>query len=114
MRRTITTLLLAAAATAMSVAPSVADEWEISNQSRWDIHKIFISPCRSENWGRDRLGRSVLSSGESASIELPGGCYDLLLVDEEGDRCDVRNKVLDGDTRLTITSGELARCQGYR
>jgi hypothetical protein len=113
MRRTITCLLLAAAATAIAVAPSYAYDWTIENSSAWDIHRVYISPCGNQYWGQDRLGeRAIMRTGDEYVLRnVGGGCYDVKLVDEDGDTCVINNVRINGNESWEITNQNLLRCQ---
>jgi hypothetical protein len=114
MRRPLTCALLVAAATVLSVSSALAFEWTFTNNSRYTIREIYISPCSTTKWGNDRLGdRSVLEPGESASLNrVPRGCYDVLLVDEDRDKCEVRGINVNADWQTNITNNNLISCQG--
>ncbi len=49
----------------------------------WNIEEIYIDPSDSP-WGENRIS-SILEPGEDVTIRVPGGTYDIRLVDEDGD-----------------------------
>jgi hypothetical protein len=84
------------------------------NQSRWDIHRLFISPTHESHWGPDQLGKYVLESG--ASFTLTGiacGNYDVKLVDEDGEECVVPEVSICGEEQAVVTNDDLLDCEGY-
>lgn len=112
MNRVLTCLLLGAAGLAMSVPAAYAYDWTINNQSKWAIHEIHISGCNERNWGPDRMGRDIMYTGDSYVLHnVSAGCYDILFVDQDGDKCDVRNVRLNGDWETNITSQALVACE---
>ena len=49
------------------------------------IYNIYVSPSGNRQWGIDRLGSQTLSPGESGSLELSKGDYDIKIIDQDGD-----------------------------
>jgi hypothetical protein len=87
----------------------------IYNQSRWEIHYLFLSPSNNPNWGPDQLEDDILAPGEY--LELSGidcDTYDVRLVDEDGDECIVEGiDICAEDSGWHITNQALLACQGY-
>ena len=50
----------------------------------WEIYFILIDPSDGA-WGEDRLGTDILAPGESFSIEIEEGTWDMMVTDEDGD-----------------------------
>jgi hypothetical protein len=84
---------------------------QIENASSWHIYKLFLSPSYSDIWGRDLLGRRVLTSGYVFSTDVRSGLYDLKLVDEDGDTCIVHRIAVNGETSWRITNAWLLSCE---
>jgi len=86
----------------------------INQQSQYDIHRVYLSPTNQSQWGPDQLGAEILTRGESYTIQnVPCGSYDIRLVDEDADECEMRNREFCGaNNTLQITDQELLRCQG--
>ena len=58
----------------------------INDLGSYTIHYVYVSPSGSNSWGSDRLGAGkVLDPGESGTLELSRGTYDIKIVDEDGD-----------------------------
>ena len=93
----------------------VAGGWlRIQNDSRFAIERIYMSATNQSQWGPDQLGTNVLRPGTSFTLtSVSAGRYDLRFIDEDGDRCVLRNVSIDGRTSWTLTSAWLARCEGY-
>lgn len=84
---------------------------KIVNDSRLAIHEIYLSRTY-EDWGMDRLGLRTLEPGYQLKINtLAAGRYDLMLVDEDGDVCDIRDMSISGDRTVTIDTHALLRCE---
>jgi uncharacterized protein (DUF2141 family) len=56
----------------------------VNGLGSWTINYIYIDKS-DEPWGEDRLGASVLAPGETASIEITTGTWDMKAEDEDGD-----------------------------
>lgn len=85
---------------------------KITNDSRYDIHRIYMSSAESSNWGDDLLGASVLASDYTFTItDIVPGEWDIKFVDQDGDACVLRNvKVFQG-LSWSITTDWLVSCQ---
>jgi|JI10StandDraft_1071094.scaffolds.fasta_scaffold398485_2 hypothetical protein len=86
------------------------------NRSRWDIHRINMSPVSQSTWGVDHLGSGILRAGQDFSLHnIPCNSYDLRLIDEDGDQCVLNNvNVCAENSGVTITNENLLRCEGWR
>ena len=113
MSRAITCLLLGAAAAALSVSSALAYDWTISNSSKWAIHEVYISSCGDRYWGQDRLGSSsIMHAGDSYVLSnVGGGCYDVKLVDEDGDVCVINKVRINGNESWDVTDRALLNCE---
>jgi len=105
---------LAMAALACSPMIASAASLEFVNQSSWEIHEIHVSPASQRNWGEDYLGSDILEKGDSLTLTgLEAGSWDILVIDEDGDRCILEG--IDYDTsdrdRWVITDNDLLACQ---
>lgn len=89
---------------------------KIINQSKWEIHHVFLSSVEDENWGPDQLEDSILGKGDSITItDIPCDLYDVKVVDEDGDECIIEAVDLCGDRSYwKITDKDLLECEGYQ
>lgn len=95
MKRILLALALAFAAI-MTIAPTATarDNYDrrlvVINNSSVDIVEIYISNVGSSRWGRDLLGRGILSSGYYVVLDAEdytGYCrYDLMAITEYGEK----------------------------
>jgi hypothetical protein len=49
----------------------------MTNSSEHSAFYIYVKSCSTSDWGPDRLGSGILSVGESATLALNPGCYDV-------------------------------------
>jgi len=56
----------------------------VNGLEMWEIHYILIDPS-DEAWGEDRLGAEILAAGESFTVEVEEGTWDIMVTDEDGD-----------------------------
>jgi len=85
------------------------------NRSQESIFKIYVSPQNSDKWGTDLLGLTVLSAGESFTLEPPAtqGCIFDVRVEYKGGRyeqkerqdfCALSELVFSGEPRQTTSN----------
>ncbi len=88
---------------------------KIINQSKWEIHHVFLSSSEDENWGEDQLEDEILAKGDAITItNIPCDLYDVKVVDEDGDECVIEEVDLCGDESYwKITDKDLLECEGY-
>lgn len=110
-------LLLAASLTTPPAAEAQAHRYrlKIYNNSRYDIHRIYMSSAESNRWGQDLLGDSILASSRSFTIiEIVSGEWDIKFIDEDGDACVLRNVKVFENMSWSITTDWLVNCQRSR
>ena len=117
---------LAILLSAFAVVPTVADaqtqqrrrnrfQYTIQNNSRYVIRELYFETSENDQWGPDRLGRNVLPVGQTFRLtNIIAGEYDMKLVDEDGDVCELYNIMVCGNGTYNITNENLLRCEGYR
>ena len=112
MKKTILVVLLAALA-----LPAFAKKATVKviNQSKWEIHHLYISPATEDDWGPDQLEDEILGKGDSITItDIPCDEYDVKVVDEDGDECIIEAADLCRDNSYwKITDKDLLECEGY-
>ena len=106
-------VVLSGAATAVSADDFHRVTMTLTNNSGYMIERLYLSPVDSGVWGPDVLGAQVFPSGYEETIWTPRGHYDLLLVDQFGDRCEVRGIDLGHDRAVSISPMDLLHCEGY-
>ncbi|HEX8253686.1 MAG TPA: hypothetical protein VF846_11085 [Thermoanaerobaculia bacterium] len=107
-------LLLCSISTPMFAARKATVK--IINQSKWEIHHIYLSSSDDAEWGEDQLEDEVLAKGDSLTLtDIPCDLYDVQVVDEDGDECIIEEVDLCGDhSYWKITDKDLLECEGYR
>jgi hypothetical protein len=91
--------------------PSGSTSFRMVNGSTISAWYIYVRSCGASSWGIDRLGSEVLSPGESATLHLSGGCYDVHAVagPEDGKEAYWMGQAMSGDlTTLTISNTDWA------
>ena len=113
MRKLSVVLILLASLTLPLSAAKKKASIKIINQSKWEIHHLYLSPSTSKHWGPDQLGEEVLAKGESYTLtNIDCDTYDIKVVDEDGDECIVEDHELCGDHSFwKITDKELLACE---
>ncbi len=109
-------LLLGAATTAAPLeARAAKGRATLVNRSGFDIHRLYLSSSYDDEWGPDQLGDQILYSGRSFElVGIPCDDYDVLLIDEDGDRCVVEEIEICGDAgNWTLSQEDLLECQGF-
>lgn len=88
---------------------------KIINQSKWEIHHLFMSSTDEESWGPDQLEDEILTTGDSFTVTgIPCDEYDIKVVDEDGDECIIEAVDLCRDESYwKITDKDLLECEGY-
>ncbi|UXI69962.1 hypothetical protein [Tahibacter amnicola] len=84
------------------------------NNSDWAIDQLYFSRASSNHWGTDQLGKTTVGSGDSFTLtQIPCGSYDVKLVDEDGDQCEITNVQLCAESHTwAISDKDLVKCQG--
>ncbi len=86
---------------------------KVINQSKWEIHHLYLSSTSDKQWGPDQLGDETIGNGESFTLtHIDCDDYDIRIVDEDGDECVVEEVNLCGDdTVWKITDKILLKCE---
>lgn len=75
-------------------------QFDLENDSSFDICATWVSPSGAQNWGFEDLGAGVtLPSGEVVSLEVATGTYDILMRD-----CEANDVIEDYDIEITEDS----------
>jgi hypothetical protein len=97
----------------LSVCSSAfAGDVAITNNSDWTLDHLYISEVGESEWGRDQLGENTIGTGETFTLKgVPCGSYDVKLIDEDGDECEVADVDICGSGGWEIESDDLLACQ---
>jgi hypothetical protein len=74
----------------------------LTNGLLYRIDYIYVRPSSSSSWGTDRLGSSYLNSGQSITIQVSPGTYDVRAIDLDGDTSTAYNKSITSNITLTF------------
>lgn len=85
----------------------------IANESSFEIYHVYMSSSGVNVWGPDLLGATILRPGYSLPVTAVPGRYDLKLVDEDGDSCEVPTLSVYDNTSWRITDPWLLACEVF-
>lgn len=98
--------MFGAAALLASFAWAGKQDFTLVNRTGVTIVSVYVSPCQVDEWEEDVLGVEVLGDGESVLIAfLPrekATCWDLKVVDEDGDAAVWYGLRLDQIAKVTL------------
>ena len=85
---------------------------EIRNRSEWELHYLYIGPAGDPDWGPDQLRNDIIPTDTTFTLTgIRCGQYDVKVVDEDGDSCEIYDVRLCDDKVWDITNKELLTCQ---
>lgn len=115
MKRLSTSLVLALVLAVPALAAPKHATVKVINQSKWEIHHLYLSSSEDDQWGDDQLGEDVLAKGDSITLtDIECDTYDIKVVDEDGDECIIEEVDLCRDSSYwKITDKDLLECEGY-
>lgn len=83
---------------------------KITNNSKWDIDHIYITPINSTTWGSDLLGGDeVMIPGESIDIIADCDVYDVKIIDQDGITCVLEDVIICDESENWLIS-DLTKC----
>ncbi len=85
----------------------------LRNDSSWVLNELYLSSVDDAEWGPDQLGNEVIETGGSFILTgVPCEVYDVRLVDEDGDACELSHVALcNHEASWHITDDDLLDCQ---
>jgi hypothetical protein len=108
--------LLAAAPAARAQSSKRRATITIVNNSDWAIYHLYMTEHEGDEWGPDQLGEHEIDAhgGTFTMKDVPCQDWDVQLVDEHGDSCEVEDvDICGGRETWTITNRDLQACQGW-
>lgn len=105
-------LILAAVVTAplLTQAARMATSVTITNNSSRELHHIYLSPTNQDNWGRDQLEPTVISSGGSFTLsDVSCSGTDAKVIVEDQDGCFMYQVISCGQSTTWNITNETAR-----
>ncbi|MGB3598538.1 MAG: hypothetical protein WBA27_16230 [Pseudomonas neustonica] len=61
---------------------------EVTNNTGYDIHYLYVSPAHASDWEEDVLDEDILPNGHTVRVSVrkaKGSVYDIRAEDEDGD-----------------------------
>jgi hypothetical protein len=65
---TVLAFVAALASSSAVVAQQARQDFELVNETGYDISHVYVSPTKSDDWEEDVLGKDVLSDGDAWDI----------------------------------------------
>lgn len=91
---------------------SFALSLKLQNHTKWEIHELYFSPAHEKEWGPDQLEDEVIAPGEEFTLtKIAKGGYDVKIVDEDGDSCEVGGVDFSASEVFALTDQLLLGCQ---
>jgi hypothetical protein len=78
-------MLVATTPLSRAGAPTLAIT--VVNNSNQAIHRLYLAPANTDNWGPDQLGQSPISPGASRTLNVSWDQSTVKLVGEDQDGC---------------------------
>lgn len=109
--RTIKLALLCFASIALCLITATAafagdQDFTVVNKTGVEIHKLFVSPHSSDDWGEDILGRDTLDDGETVNVKfgrnVRAAHWDLKIEDGKGNSVTWENLNLLEISKVTL------------
>jgi hypothetical protein len=101
---------------AFSVPASAQNRYslKITNNSKYQITKLFVASTEDNEWGPDQFGTGksdVLNPGEVFTLtDLMAGEYNIKFIDPDGDACVLKNIKIFKNESWSLTSAWLEQC----
>ena len=94
------------------IGPASAFELVVVNEAQFSIiHKLYIAPAKSNKWSDDKLqNQTVAKNGRFTIRDVPGGVYDLKVIDDDDDTCVVPNINIDQNKEWKLTDSIMLTC----
>jgi hypothetical protein len=86
--------------------------WALVNNTRTDIIEVHLVRSGAANWGYDVMGKrnGSLDSGETFTLHVAAGEWDIRLVTQNGDTCDTKHVKVFQPLTWRITNDWIRTC----
>ncbi len=96
----------------MTASSAFALSLELVNKSKWEIHELYFSDTDESDWGEDQLDDEIIETKDSFTLtKIAKGKYDVKIVDEDGDSCEIEDVDFTSSEKFEITDEILLGCQ---
>ena len=107
-RSALSLCLLGAFALTEASAQGCDTSIDVVNNSGVQIEELYFNPASNSDWGRDRLGQTVLTAGRSIGFRPGrGGAYDFKVVWSGGTESEICGVDICSVSRVVATRGRL-------
>lgn len=104
--------LTLSAAFILTASSAFALSLKFENKSKWEIHELYFAPADEKTWGPDQLEDEVIEVKETFTLtKISKGNYDIKIVDEDGDVCEVADVDFRASEHFVLTDSVLLGCQ---
>ena len=84
----------------------------LENKTGKELHELYFAPAGETDWGPDQLGDKVIAHDETFTLnKIDKGLYDVLFVDENGAKCDIRDVDFRASELFVMTKSIIKNCQ---
>ncbi len=84
----------------------------LENETGKELHELYFAPAGQTDWGPDQLGDDVVPNGGTFTLsKIEKGKYDVLFVDENGAKCDIRDVDFSSSEVFKMTKSVIKGCQ---
>jgi hypothetical protein len=94
------------------IGPASAFELVVVNEAYFSIiHKLYIAPAKSKKWSDNKLqSQTIAKDGRFTIRDIPGGVYDLKVIDDDDDVCVIPNINIDQNKEWKLTDSIMLTC----
>lgn len=97
---------------ALFTTNAFALELKLENKTGKELHELYFAPAGETDWGPDQLHDEVVANNESFTLQsIPKGKYDVLFVDENGAKCDLRDVDFTSSETFVMSKSVIKGCQ---
>ena len=110
----VATFLLTSAPCFAQTQLATTFRFTISNQTKFVVDEVRLSPGGANNWGPDYTGNNVMKPGQAITIpDLVPGNYDVKFVDDNGHSCILKSIPVFSEMSWNITSAWIGSCADF-
>jgi hypothetical protein len=106
-------LMLAVLASGCIITSEEDSSLTIDNASSYALYEIRVAEEFDDFYGPDLLGSDILLPGESITVLLDCGTYDVLVVDEDGFECELLGLDLCFDDAVWVVDNTTLNTCGF-
>lgn len=105
-------ILFVAVVALFSANSAFALSLTIENKTGKELHELYFAPAGDDDWGPDQLDKHTVPNDDTFTLtKIEKGKYDVLFVDEKGEKCDIRNVDFTSSELFVMTKEIIKGCQ---